>query len=364
MPRGVIEIMAKAFIPRVDNDLMKSPFLRGLASCLPPPRLGQALSLLLTLTLSMAPVAAEDTATKGELQMLRQQNELMQQQMKKQQEMIDSLARAVSELKGAKFAAANEPAPASVNARAEVSPLSNGPAPARKVSISGQGALVFLRSEADGKFPKGTMRVDEAKLFVEAPVWNDTYAFAELNVVRREDPDDKLNAGELYLDFENISRWWGRDGQLNLRLGRLDIPFGEEYLSRDASDNPTISHSLADFWGVDEGVEIYGKLGEMQYVLAVQNGGHPSLYDYNSDKSVTVRLGYDPAAWLHLGLSGMRTGRLDAQGDRLSELWFGDGFVRSLGSPQTTTTFQANLFQVDAMVTWRPQRRCAALFGQ
>ena len=92
-------------------------------------------------------------------------------------------------------------------------------------------------------------------------------------------------------------------------MGRLDIPFGEEYLSRDASDNRLISHSLSDFWGIDEGVEVYGTLKHIQYVLAVQNGGHPSINDYNSDKSVTLRLGGDPVKWLHLGVSLMRTVR-------------------------------------------------------
>ena len=123
-------------------------------------------------------------------------------------------------------------------------------------------------------------------------------------------------------------------------------------MSRDAIDNPLISHSLTDFWGVDEGVEIYGALGKVQYVLAVQNGGHPSLNDFNSDKSVTTRLSYDPTSWLHLGVSGMRTGDLAVKGDQLSELWIGNGFVRPIGSTNTTS-FSANLLQGDAQLRWR-----------
>ena len=105
------------------------------------------------------------------------------------------------------------------------------------------------------------------------------------------------------------------------------VPFGEEYLSRYAIDNPLISHSLSDLWGVDEGVELYGKVGPVRYTMAVQNGGIPDTLDYNDDKSVAGRLEYDPARWLHLSASGMRTGDLQVSGDQLSAMWFGNGFL-------------------------------------
>jgi len=57
-------------------------------------------------------------------------------------------------------------------------------------------------------------------------------------------------------------------------------------------------------------------------------------------------VGYDPAKWLHLSASGMRTGDLDVKKDKLSELWFGNGFIRSLGSTNTTT-FGAELVEGD-----------------
>jgi hypothetical protein len=187
---------------------------------------------------------------------------------------------------------------------------------------------------------------------VEASIWKDVYFFTELNITTREEPNENLRVGELYLDFENLSRLWNRDRHLNLRVGRFDIPFGEEYLTRDAIDNPLISHSLSDLWGVDEGLELYGAVGKFQYVFAVQNGGQPTLHDYNVDKSLVGRLSCDPTKWLHLSASAMRTGALDAERDFLSELWFGNGFVRSLGSPGSTTTFQANLAEGDAQIRW------------
>src|SRR5262249_36025160 len=161
---------------------------------------------------------------------------------------------------------------------------------------------------------------------------DEVYFFNEINLFTREEATLDLRVGELYLDAENLSRLWNRDRQLNLRVGRFDIPFGEEYLSRDAIDNPLISHSLMDLWGGDEGVELYGSWDQAQYVLAVQNGGHSGLRDFNGDKAVVARVGLDPTPWAHLSVSAMRTGALDVRNDRFSELWLGSGLVRSLGS--------------------------------
>ena len=196
-----------------------------------------------------------------------------------------------------------------------------------KVNISGEGGVGFFQSGREGAFPNSEFRVDEAKLFVEAPIIESVYFFAELNLATREAPDLSLQLGELYLDFENVSRLWGADHWLSVRAGRMDIPFGEEYMNRDAVDNPLISHSLTDLWGVDEGVELYGKAGKASYVLAVQNGGNSDVRDFDGDKSVAGRISFDPANWIHLSASGMRTGNLRQPGDLWSALWFSGGWV-------------------------------------
>jgi len=122
---------------------------------------------------------------------------------------------------------------------------------------------------------------------------------------------------------------WGRSGWLNLRVGRFPIPFGEEYQRRNMLDNPLISHSVGDIWGIDEGVEVFGAVDRFSYVLAVQNGGHKTLRDFDADKAVVARVGYDPTAWLHLSVSAMRTGDLTVVGDAFSEVWIGNGFFRA-----------------------------------
>jgi len=293
---------------------------------------------------SHALAAETDPETQRQLQLLRQQNESLQQQMRRQAELIEELGRKVSTL---------ETTGQDTKSKSDDTTQQMG-TPARsssgfsfgKIHLSGEGAVAFFHSQPQGEYPNAAFRVDEAKLFVEAPIIADTYLFTEINLFSREAGSPNVRVGELYLDFESLSRLWNQDRQLNLRAGRFDIPFGEEYLTRDAIDNPLISHSLMDLWGVDEGVELFGALGRLHYVVAIQNGGHEELNDFNSDKAVIARLGTDPAKWLHLSVSAMRTGKIDVEEDETTELWLGNGFVRSLGSA-ATTTFEANLLQGD-----------------
>jgi hypothetical protein len=201
--------------------------------------------------------------------------------------------------------------------------------------------------------------VDQAKLFFDAPVWGDVYAFAEVNMASYESDNVNLNLGELYVDFENVSQLWDQDRQLNIRAGRLNIPFGEEYLRRDAIDDPLITRSLSDLWGVDEGIEVYGSLGKFSYVTAVQNGGVPTSRDFNADKAIAGRLSYDPLRWLHVSVSGMRTGDINSQKDFLSEIWFGNWWLQPISAD--TTKFHANLFEGD--FTIRLPRGHVSAFG-
>jgi hypothetical protein len=290
--------------------------------------------------------------TQEQLRELRRQNQLLQDQLRNQQSVIDSLARKVSRLEEA-------PGPRQLGTQAlEASNPAGGPAAGLasspgldKVVLSGEGGVVFFHTGRDGMFPNSEFRMDEARLFLEAPLGGEVYAYTELNLATRETPDVAARLGEAYLDFENVSRIWHWDRMLNLRLGRLYVPFGEEYQGRNAIDNPLISHSLSDLWGVDEGLELYGRLGPLIYVAAVQNGGIPDTQDFDRDKSVAGRIGWEPARWLHVSVSGMRTGDLAVKNDHLSALWFGNGFIRSLGSAQTTR-FHANLLEADVEAHW------------
>jgi len=301
-----------------------------------------------------SPGASDGPVTQKQLDEVRQQNQQLQQEITRQRQLLEELQKKLSAVERN-----SPPAPPAEPAEPVVARKIGSGFSLGKVNLGMEGGLAFFRSESAGSAPHAEFRVDEARLFLEANIWKDVYVFSEINLTTREDGNVFLQAGELYVDFENISRLWNRDRQLNLRVGRMDIPFGEEYLTRDAIDNPLISHSLSDLWGIDEGVELYGSIAQVQYALAVQNGGHPALRDYDADKSIAIRVGYDPVKWLHVSGSAMRTGALTVQGDVFSELWFGNGFIRSLGS---ATKFQANLLEGDVRLRW-PQGHVAAAGG-
>ena len=329
-------------------------------------------ALFICITLSgygTGALAQDSQGVEAELKRLREQNRVLQEQVDTQKHALDQLEKRLGDLER-RQQAQPETGGAGGGAPASSTPTPTGAEPGgrdgvpssgvltRSVSgdkliFSGEGGIAYFRQDSEGMFKHNDLRVDEAKLFMDAKIWGDVYGFAELNLIQREDSDEKFALGELYIDFEGVSKLWGSDRMLNLRAGRIDIPFGEEYLVRDAIDNPLISHSLSDMWGVDEGVEVYGSLGKFQYVLAVQNGSHPILRDYDSDKAIVGRLSYDPRKWLHLSGSAMRTGALDVQRDKMSELWFGNGFLRALGPTNTTTSFRGDVLEGDLRVQWK-----------
>ena len=285
--------------------------------------------MLAALVITVSPAAETDVRA------LVEQNRQLVEQVRTQQKQIDELRTRLDRL--------DEPA-------GPRQPLPSAAESGRQIRLSGEVGLGFFRGGRDSGHPQSEFRVDDARIFIEAPVWRNTYFYGGLELTTRES-DEYFHVGELYLDVENL---WSvdRNHNLSLRAGRFNIPFGEEYQARNVIDNPLVSHSLADPWGIDEGVQVYGRLGRVRYNLAVQNGGNPSLADGTSDKAVTARLTLEATSRLTLSASAMRTGRVDVAKDGLSALWFANAFFRSLGSAATTRTFSVDLAELDASYRW------------
>jgi hypothetical protein len=296
----------------------------------------------------------EPSELKQELNQLREQNRLLQQQLQQQQQMIDQLSRKFSDLQRTNDQLQSDWRTLQRDVSESVSPPGkNGAGPSLgNVTISAEGGVGIFETGKNGEFPNAEMRVDEARLFLEAPLWGDAYFYGQVDLLTRESYNNDISLGELYLDFEDVSKLWGQERLLNLRLGQLYTPFGEEYLARFAIDNPLISHSLSDIWGLSPGIEAYGSAGKFSYVLAVQDGGPSTLHDFTADKSIAARIGYDPASWLHFGVSAMRTGDLSVENDTVSAIWFGGGFFHSIGSTNTSL-FHANLVEGDVKFRWK-----------
>jgi hypothetical protein len=266
---------------------------------------------------------------------LVEQNRVLADQVRAQQKQIDELRSRLDHMNGAEA-----PAPVAVSE------------PGRVLRLSGEVGVGYFDTGSDGGIPNSEFRVDDARLFVEAPVWKNVYFYGALEITTREANDEYFHVGELYVDIEDVWRL-DRNYTLSLRAGRMNLPFGEEYLVRNVMDNPLVSHSLSDIWGIDEGVQVYGQLGPLRYNLAVQNGGYATMRDFNSDKSVVARIGFDPTPQLSLSASAMRTGDLTSAGDELSAAWFGNAFFRTIGPPGAATVFDVKLAEVDAAYRWK-----------
>lgn len=312
---------------------MRNPFAHPQGSL---PILGRLVFLALTLAITL-PLHADNTNLTEEVRLLREENALLQQQVKQQGAQLDTLIQKVSSLETTRqIEGGND------------KPLPNHDFGLGQLHIGVEGGVGFAETGPDGFAPGGQFRVDEARLFLEAPVYNDVYFYGELLLATQENPGGSVQLGELYLDFENISKLWQQDDQLNARLGQLNTPFGEEYLTRTAIENPLITHSIVDFWATTPGAELYGNFGKFSYVVAVQNGGE----NVGGDKMVAGRIGFDPDEHWHFSVSGMRTGNLEANADSTSQMWFANGFFRSIGSP-ATTQFHVNAVEGDATARWQ-----------
>ena len=217
--------------------------------------------------------------------------------------------------------------------------------------LSGYGAVAFFDQGSEGAFPNSEFKLDDSRIVVEARILEGVYFYTSITLAQREVEDLNLEVFEMFLELDDVSSHWGADGLLSLRLGRTYIPFGEEYLHREPLNNPLITHSYSDIWGVDEGILGYGGWGKVDYVFGVHNGGYKTFDDKNSDKSITLKVGFEPVNWLRVSASAMRTGTLDAQ-DGCAALWFGNHFISPLNLPEPTQDFEAELAELDVRVTW------------
>ena len=101
-----------------------------------------------------------------EVRLLREQNALLKDQVQKQGTALDTLTKKVEKLEATKdaqtIAAGENPAPASANG------YSFG-----NIHFSAEGGVAFFNTGTEGSTPYSEFRVDEARVFLEAPVWDD-----------------------------------------------------------------------------------------------------------------------------------------------------------------------------------------------
>jgi hypothetical protein len=254
---------------------------------------------------------------------------------------IDELERRVRELEAERAEARAYGEPGTDATSGKDAP-SNAADWTRRVRISGSANAGYYNGSEASALPDGSFAVRDARFFVDAELANDVRlgdtvlfrtagASLEWNLVRLGELDNDV--GELYGEFQGI----GDSSWLNLQVGRFQIPVGEAYLrySRGYWDQPFVTNPVGAPWWWDEGVKLYGSDEDdrLGYVASLTNGETSFDEDASSDEQATLKLFTNPTPWLHLSVSGLRSGTIGSVDDRaMGALWLGETWARAFGA--------------------------------
>jgi hypothetical protein len=200
---------------------------------------------------------------------------------------------------------------------------------------------------------------------VEATAWEDVSFFLEVQANRLgKDPEKFVRTGEVHAHFRNLFKGHG-ENLLGLKVGRVDIPFGEEYLWQDASDNPLISTSAAYPYGFDEGVVLYGTLKGLGWIAAVTDGTDTQSVEDDPAKAFNLKFHGNPSDALYLSGSYMRNGKAGK-----SAFEFGGSHFQPVGASHLSTVgaspsdmVNATLYEVDSTYTFGKHVALAGSYG-
>lgn len=226
-----------------------------------------------------------------------------------------------------------------------------------RFDISGFMAAGYYKTDIDvAQFSQGKFNIKEASLFFEATVWEDVSAYVEWMAVQLDHEQatvtgnaavadqDAGQVAEVYINLQNVLKHV-KDDLLGIKIGRMDIPFGDEYLWSDSTDNPLITHSVIWPYGWDEGIVFYGKYEGLNYVAGIMDGNSNRNTDDHASKSLSLKL-YGDLGPLYLSGSYLDNGKT-AQSE-LTYAW--SRFTPVTG---TTSTFvDAKAFDFNARYTF------------
>ena len=148
----------------------------------------------LSTLLNSTAVAQDVDQLKKELQDLRDQNRVLQDQLQQQKLMIHELSHKFSD-----FQKTNELLENTVHSMVAANAEgTNAPPPENKgfslgnVAITGEGGIGVFETGESGKYPNAAFRIDEARLFFDAPVWEDVFFHAQVDITAPESDDNGL----------------------------------------------------------------------------------------------------------------------------------------------------------------------------
>lgn len=232
------------------------------------------------------------------------------------------------------------------------------------VTVSGFGAFGFVDSGRAGVRPDGGFQIKEATVHVEMDVWQSAVVYVELQTNRLGSDDSKyVRTGEVHAHFRDLLRT--ASVQVGAKVGRIDIPFGDEYLWQDAPDNPLISNSASYPYGWDEGVLVYGRLSGLGWIAAITDGTDERSAEDDPSKAINLKFYGEPVDGLTVSTSLMRTGAVGK-----SAIEFGGSHFQPVGASHSSTLgaslserVEATLLDATATYRWGDTRRGGRLIA-
>ncbi|HTO69617.1 MAG TPA: hypothetical protein VMR31_07120 [Myxococcota bacterium] len=224
---------------------------------------------------------------------------------------------------------------------------------ADRVRISGSANLAYLDGAEYGLFSHGSLKLYDTRLFVDADLARDVHV-GEATAIRDAGFTFEWNlyrigylqnnVGDVYVDLRGL----GDQDWANLQVGRFQIPFGENYLrfGRGYPTDPFVALSAPPPWFWDEGVKLWGKAleGKASYAFSWTDGENAIGNVSNGSSQVSLKLAADPWEWLHLSVSGLRSGTIGSDtSPAMAAVWLGEMFPRAFGTGASVPSFYRGL---------------------
>jgi hypothetical protein len=225
-----------------------------------------------------------------------------------------------------------------------------------RINLSGFGAVGYTRT-SDTKDaaaePNGSFEVNQVNLFIEADLSDDISFFYELEAVGlAQSAKDTNRSNETYVKINNAMG----EETFNLKVGRFDYNFGEEYLIQDANTNPFVDFTVAWPHGRSEGVELSGNYSDVGWVVGLTNGNASRSQDSNVNKTVNAKLYGNITDDLYVSGSFM-TGNAGVHAFEFS------GTNPSVVAGSPSASVDSTTYQVDVKWNFDGKSNIAAYYG-
>lgn len=312
---------------------------------------------------------------------IQQQESVNQQQEAAIRKFMDKIAELEGriEIKTAAQTPPSGPGPAHVSLQEDeaaslaAEPASSGHVLAKpwydNIILDGFGAAGFVWTGGNAARQKGGFLNYEATLNFDARVWEDVHFFHELQTIRLGDENTKfVRTGEVYVMLKDVFKTlFDAEGRrVGAKIGRMDIPFGEDYLTQDVIDNPLITLAAAYPYGWDEGLVLYSRNENLNWVAAVMDGSDTRGSDDTTDKFLSLKLYGNATERLYLSGSILRSGRTaesawEFGGSHLVPV--GSGGLNSALGRSGSGSVNAYSYELDARYSLGDDRYLKGQFG-